>query len=71
MAVKTRTEREFISDISGRTLTEGNHARMTIRTNDGSWVLDAGIEEDLVQSLLSVARDTSNYGRANGNSKNN
>lgn len=72
MAVKTKTLRSYVSDISGRDLNEREHVRIQAKAGDGrTWILDASISE--VDELLSDARETTGMGRSfngNGNSNN-
>lgn len=74
MAYTIETNRFYSSDISGRTLSDEERVQVSIKGDGRSWLLDAAMDEDLVQALISTARETTGQGRSvgstNGHSNN-
>jgi hypothetical protein len=71
MAIERTTLSKITSDISGTTLEEDTHLRFKISGNGKTWVLDAGMNEPLVQDVLSHARRTQQGRPSNGNGTSN
>ena len=70
--IETKRVRTVTSDLTGRTIENGDHARVKIATENRSWVMDANIQELEELGILGNARETTGTGRgaSNGNSNN-
>lgn len=67
MASTIKVNRQLVSDVDGNPISQENHVKISIRTADQSWMLDADRGDELVSTLLTYARETTGRGRARQN----